>query len=308
MSRKTAGKAKPEPDELTFWDHVEELRARIIRSLVYICVGASVAWIFRKQLLAALEYPAYEGTRRARIEGFSFRIFEPAGGFMLMIQIALAAGVVLAVPMLLVELWGFLSPALRPKEKKWVLWAVPAGTALFIAGVGACYWVAPSAFAFFFKFNKTIGVQPELTLSPYLFFFLRLALAFGGLFQMPLLLMLMGSLGFLTSRTLVKQWRVAIVLIFTAAAIATPTPDAFTMTMCAAPMVVLYLLSIVLVKLVERPRKPEAEAPDDGGESGGPPSGGDDSPDNGSPVEPEPEVDIDEIYRRLNEENASLDP
>jgi sec-independent protein translocase protein TatC len=224
--------------------------------------------------------------------------------------------VVLAVPMLLIELWGFFSPALKPKEKKWVIWAVPAGTALFIAGVGACYWVAPSAFAFFFKFSQTMGVQPELTLAPYLYFFLRLALAFGGLFQLPLVLMLLASLGFVSSKILIHQWRLAIVLIFTAAAIATPTPDAFTMTMCAMPMVFLYILSIFLVKLVEKPRKTATEGPDDDGGQGGhggPPSDGDGDGDgspggDGSPVEPTPEVNIDEIYRRLNEENAGLDP
>jgi sec-independent protein translocase protein TatC len=299
-----ARKSKPTADELTFWDHVEELRTRIIRSLAYIGVGAAVAWVVRKQLLAALEYPAVEGARRAKVEGFTFKIFESAGGFMLMIQIALAAGVVLAVPLLLLELWGFLAPALRPKEKKWVIWAVPLATTLFLAGVASCYWVAPSAFAFFFSFNRTLGVQPELTLSPYLFFFLRLALAFGGLFQLPLFLMLLASLGFVTSRKLVQQWRLAIVLIFVAAAMATPTPDAVTMSVCAAPMVILYVLSVIMVKFVEKPRE-QVEEPTEEGEDGH--GDGEDDGGDGSPAEPTPEVDIDEIYRRLNEENANLD-
>lgn len=310
-----AGKTKPAPNELTFWDHVEELRIRLIRGLVYIGAGACVAWLFRGTLLYALEYPALEGVRRANIQGFNFRIFEPAGGFLLMIQIALATGVVLTVPLLGLELWGFLSPALKPNEKRWVLWAVPGSTALFLAGVATCYWIAPKAFAFLLGFTRSMGVQPELTLAPYLFFFVRLLLAFGALFQLPLILMLLAALGFVNSQVLLSQWRWAITIIAVVAAVATPTPDAFTMIVCAMPMVGLYFVSVLLVRFVERPRK-KAEPADEGGDGdrpgetrGGPPSGGNGKPGGGDGPSGEaaPEVDIDEIYRRLNEENAGLD-
>ncbi len=240
------------PEEMTFWEHVEELRLRLIRSAIYIAVAAVACWFFRSQLLAALEWPALEGARRAGVEDFAFRIFEAAGGLMLMVQISLVAGVVLSAPLWTFEIWAFIAPALRPHEKRWVAWAVPAATGLFLAGVAVCYWIAPSAFAFFFRFNISLGVHPELTLGPYLYFFMRLVLVFGLLFELPLFLMVLAAAGLITQRGLIRQWRLAVVLIFLAAGIATPTGDALTMTALAAPMLGLYALSIFLVGVAQK--------------------------------------------------------
>jgi sec-independent protein translocase protein TatC len=258
--------------EMGFWDHVEELRQRILRSLVYVTLGAVAAWFYRSTLLRLLEYPALEGARRVGLEDFAFRIFEAAGGFMLMVQISLVAGVVLASPLLTIELWGFLAPALLPHEKRWATWAVPSATFLFLCGVATCYWIAPSAFAFFLRFNLTMGVKPELTLGPYLYFFLRLVLVFGVLFELPLFLMVLAGVGLVTSSGLIRQWRVAIVSVFLVAAIATPTGDAFTMTVLATPMMFLYLLSVFLVRMVEK--KASRKQEEDSGQPPAPEAGG----------------------------------
>jgi sec-independent protein translocase protein TatC len=295
--------ANEEAKEMGFWDHVEELRQRLIRCALYVAVASVAAWFFRTPLLTALEYPALEGARRAGIQDFSFRIFEAAGGFMLMVQIALVGGIVLASPLLTMELWGFLSPALHPHERRWVMWALPTATALFLLGVVTCYWIAPAAFAFFFRFNVTLGVRPELTLAPYLYFFMRLALVFGVLFELPLFLMILGAAGLISSGGLLRQWRVAVVAIFVVAAVATPTGDALTMTVLAAPLVVLYVLSVILVRMVERKRSAseEAGAEDKGGAAvaqadlGAAPAE--------TATEPQAaEVDIDELYRQMREQ------
>ncbi len=260
------------PDEMDFWDHVEELRQRLIRCILYVVVAAMGTWFWRTELLRALEYPALEGARRAGIENFSFRIFEAAGGFMLMVQISLLAGVIIASPLIALEAWLFIAPALKPHEKRWVYWAVPLATALFLAGVATCYWISPAAFAFFFRFNVSLGVDPELTLAPYLYFFMRLLLVFGVLFELPLFLMVLAVPGFVTSQGLIRHWRVAVVAVFVVAAVATPTGDALTMTVLATPMLVLYVLSIFLVRLVEIRNRRVAAAEATGGEAGGPPT------------------------------------
>lgn len=293
---------RQEAKEMGFWDHVEELRQRLIRCTLYVAVGSVAAWFFRTPLLKALEYPALEGARRAGVQDFSFRIFEAAGGLMLMVQVALVGGIVLASPLLTMELWGFLSPALHPHERRWVMWALPTATALFLLGVVTCYWIAPAAFAFFFRFNVTLGVRPELTLAPYLYFFMRLALVFGVLFELPLFLMILGAAGLISSAGLLRQWRAAVVGIFIVAAVATPTGDALTMTVLAAPMVVLYVLSVVLVRVVEKKRVAGEEiAGEAEGSTAASQAGAQTSLAEGT-AGPAEEIDIDELYRQMREQ------
>lgn len=269
------------PDEMDFWEHVEELRQRLIRSIIYVAIAACGAWFWRSQLLQYLEYPALAGARRAGLEHFSFRIFEAAGGFMLMVQIALLAGVIIASPLIALEAWFFIAPALKPHERKWVYWAVPLATGLFLSGVATCYYISPAAFAFFFRFNLSLGVDPELTLAPYLYFFMRLLLVFGVLFELPLFLMVLALPGFVTSAGLIRQWRLAVVAVFVVAAVATPTGDAFTMTVLALPMIALYVLSIGLVRIVEKRSRPERAA------AGGPqPPGSGPQPPGSAPTAP----------------------
>jgi sec-independent protein translocase protein TatC len=294
---------------MSFWDHVEELRQRMVRSICYVVVAACVAWFFRRHLLAALEYPALEGARRAGVKDFAFRIFEAAGGLMLMVQVALVAGVLLASPLLTWELWGFIAPALHPHEKRWVRWVVPTATALFLAGAATCYWIAPSAFAFMLRFNITMGAQPELTLGPYLYFFMRLLLVFGILFELPLFLMILAVPGLVTSRGLLRQWRLAVVLVFLVAAVATPTGDALTMTVLAAPMLVLYALSVFLVRLVEARGARAASSGAASQASEAPQAPVPPAPAPGSTQPTPAESQVEEFYRRAGDEvPPPLDP
>ena len=238
--------------ELSFWDHLEELRWRLIRMIVYIAVAAAAAWFFREQLLALLRLPAETGAAMAGIEDFTFRIFEAEGGFLLMMQIALVAGLIVAAPAMIVELWLFVEPALEPHERKWAILVIPLAIILFLAGVGFCYWIAPKAFAFFFRFNMSLGVEVELTLRPYLFFLMRLLLIFGLAFELPLVLTFLAAVGIVTKAQLVHYWRHAVVVIFVFAAVATPTPDPATMTLLASPMVALYMISVWLAGIFEK--------------------------------------------------------
>lgn len=241
-----------------FFDHVEELRARIIRCVLYIAAGAVAGWVWREPLLELIRRPAEVGARSVGVANLPFRVFEPLGGFMIAIQVATVAGIVLASPLILWEMWAFIEPALEDHERKYAVLIVPSAVALFLGGVAFCYYVSPRAFAFLFSIDKSLGVDIERTLQPYLWFILRLMLGFGLAFELPLVLMFLGVLGLVNARQLLAWWRQAVVVIFIFAAIVTPTVDPVNMTILAAPMMALYMLSILLVRFVQRERR-EAE-------------------------------------------------
>ncbi|HCU36053.1 MAG TPA: twin-arginine translocase subunit TatC [Armatimonadetes bacterium] len=246
--------------DMTFIEHLDELRGCLLRSLAYVGLGAVVAWHFRTDLLAWLSYPALEGARRAGLEDFTFHIFEPAGGIMLMVQIAALGGAVLASGGLAAEAWRFFSPGLYPHERRYVYIVVPSAVVLFLAGVWFFYLVSPQAFGFLMSFNTQMGAQPELTLVSYLRFYMRLLVVFGLTFEMPLVLMFLGRIGVVSARQLLHTWRYAVVLIMIVAAVVTPTPDPFNMALLAGPMIVLYFLSVGLTFLAELPGRRKSVA------------------------------------------------
>ena len=247
---------------MTFWDHVDELRNRLLRSVAYVTVGTVVGWIVRDQILQLLRWPADVAAQKAHIENFAFRIFEPAGGLVLALQMSMVAGIVLASPLLIMEMWGFFEPALEPKERRWAVPFILLATFFFLSGVAFCYVLTPQCFRYFFEFNKGMGVQPELTLAPYLYFLMRFLLAVGLSFELPLVLMIAAVAGFINSAGMLKYWRQATVGVFVVAAIITPTTDPVTCTLVGIPMAGLYLVSIGLVKLVEKRVKHDADESD----------------------------------------------
>jgi len=247
----------PQPRDMSFVEHLDDLRGCILRSLVYVTVGAAIAWHFRIDLLDWLSYPAREGARRAGLGDFTFHIFEPAGGIMLMVQIAALGGLVLAFGALVAEAWYFFSPALHPHERRYVYIIVPAAVFLFLAGVWFFYYVSPQAFGFLMSFNTDMGAEPQLTLVAYLRFYMRLLVVFGLTFEMPLVMMFLARLGIVSARQLLKAWRYAVVLMMVVAAIVTPTPDPFNMALLAGPMILLYFLSVGLTFIAELPGGPK---------------------------------------------------
>ena len=245
--------------------HLDELRGTILRCVAYVCVFAGAAWCFREQLLYVLQRPAVAGAKAAGIEHLPFRVFEPAGGFIIAIQVSIVAGIIASSPLIIGEIWRYLAPGFEEDELKHSIHILPFAIVLFAAGVVFCYFVSPNAFAFLFRVSMSLKVEPELTLLPYLWFTLRLMLAFGLAFELPLLMMFLGVIGLVTSRQLLAFWRHAVVIIFIFAAVVTPTPDPVNMTILAIPMVLLYLLSILLVHAMpqgrERPEEPAPETP-----------------------------------------------
>ncbi len=239
--------------EATFFEHLEELRVRLIRGVCYVIAGTIFCWFGRKPLTALVLAPMQAAAERAGMgEDLEFKVFEVAGGLVLSMQIALVAGAIVAAPAWLMEAWLFIEPALEDHERKWVVPLMPAAVGLFLSGVGFCYWLSPRAFGVLLKFQQDIGAAPEFMLKNYLTFFLRLILIFGVMFEMPLVIMFLSAVGMVRSQWLFERWRIAVVLIAVVCAIVTPTPDAVTLSFLAGPMIGLYMLSILLARLVEK--------------------------------------------------------
>ena len=165
----------------------------------------------------------------------------------------------LTAPWTLYQIWKFISPGLYQREKRYVLPFVLTSTLLFVGGVVFAYFLAlPPAFGFFVEFSSDT-LRPMFTMREYLSFALKLLLAFGVSFELPVFIFFMAKLGIVNSRMLSRQRRYAILVIFVVAAILTPSPDAFTQCIMAIPLMVLYELSIYVAKWAEK-KKREAQA------------------------------------------------
>jgi sec-independent protein translocase protein TatC len=289
--------------EATFFEHLEELRMRLIRCIIYVAVGAAISWFARETLMEVAQWPIYEAGQRAGIEGIEFKAFKPAEALVLTFHIAFVAGIILAAPAWLMEAWLFVEPALEDHERRWVVPLLPAAVGLFLGGVAFCYSLCPRVFAVLLGFQEDLAVAPEFILRDYLGFFLRLLLIFGVMFEMPLVIMFLSAVGMVRSQWLLERWRIAVVLIAIVCAIVTPTPDAVTLSFLAGPMIGLYMLSILLARMVEKgkERARAAEAEEDAA------SAGDEDPyaQYALPEAPDPEEDTGDDEAPAEEEGSA---
>jgi sec-independent protein translocase protein TatC len=233
--------------------HLEELRKRLVRSLIAIGVGMGICYNFKEQLFNVLTYPL-----STALPPNSYMIYTSLPeAFFNYLKIAFFAGLMLASPYVLYQVWKFVSPGLYEGEKKYVAPFVIVATLLFAGGVAFCYFlVLPPAFKFFTEFS-TDFLKPMLSLREYLSLALKLLLVFGLMFEIPVFLFFLAKIGIITPAFLAKQRKYAILIIFIAAAILTPTPDAFTQILMAIPMIVLYEVGIIVIRVGVRKKKSE---------------------------------------------------
>ncbi len=205
------------------------------------------AWVYFDQLYTFLLQPAITILEK---QGGSFLQTTFAAGFTLRMQVALIGGLVLMMPLLTLEFWLFVAPGLTKRERRAVYFVAPLSIALFALGVTLCYIAMPRALEWFVSL-----VPPNTTLIPdisrTLVFMVQMYLAFGVMFELPVVLMFLAKIGLVNSRMMIRLWREAVVATAFLAALATPSNDAFTMLMMAVPMVFLYFLSIILVRWME---------------------------------------------------------
>jgi sec-independent protein translocase protein TatC len=225
-----------------FLDHLEELRKRIIYCILSVAVGFFACWGYREQIYAVMQKPIMQALKA---NGMSEKLvyLNPTEPFNLYLKIAALAGLFLTSPFVLYQVWLFISPGLYRKEKKYVVPFMVSTIALFASGGYFGYrFVYPYALNFLIDFGKQF--QPMITIGEYTSLFLTIILGMGLIFEMPILVFFLALMGIVSAGFMWKNFRYAILIIFIIAAIVTPTTDILNMCIFAAPMVVLYLLSI----------------------------------------------------------------
>lgn len=245
------GPDEPEPPDahrMSFLDHLEELRKRIIRSLLAIGVGCGLCWTFADDIYAGLAGPITKVLSGLHMET-QLVYTNPTAPFTLYVRLALLAGVFVASPFVLYQVWGFISPGLYPHEKRYAVPFVALCSALFISGGLFAYFVAfPAALRFLLTFAHQF--RPMITVNEYFGLAVTIILGMALIFELPVLLLLLTFLRLITPGFLFRNSRYAILLIFIAAAAITPTPDVPTMMLFAMPLVGLYFFGIGLSYMV----------------------------------------------------------
>ncbi len=247
--------------QMTVVEHLEELRRRIIYSMIAVAIGLAIAFSFYDRLIDFLVDPYCETVvpllaERADepISPNCTLIFTgPAEGFAVRIRVSLIAGVALAMPVLLWQLWRFVTPALHPREKRWAIPFVASAIVLFALGAALAYWTLPRAFEFLIRVAGD-QVDPLLAVGPYLSFITMMMLTFGICFEFPILLIFLQLAEIIEPSQLGRFRRYAIVLIVTAVAILTPSGDPISLLALSVPMYMFYEASALIGKLLLRNR------------------------------------------------------
>jgi sec-independent protein translocase protein TatC len=237
--------------EMELWEHLAELRSRLIRSALYVVLGMALAWAFYPKIYALFLAPMMPLFRQNPEWKPVFHSITE--GFMVQLQVSLFSGLVAAVPFLTMELWGFVSPGLTRSERRVFYLVVPLSVLFFALGITIGYIVMYPSVQWFASFIQpgTALLQSPLT---YIVFMVKMVLAFGLCFQLPMVLMFLGYVGIVSSQTLKQQWRIALVACCVVGAVATPSQDPLSMGLMSLPLVVLYVVSIFLVGFVEKVR------------------------------------------------------
>jgi sec-independent protein translocase protein TatC len=237
----------------SLWDHVEALRAHLLRIVIALAVGVGISFSFTISLMQYLAIPIGGLDNLQAIE-----VTEEVGVFM---RVALASGIAIMLPYIAFELWLFAAPGLRSKERKFSLLGIPSATILFLGGMAFTYYVLlPAALPFLGSFTT---ISQFWTARDYFGFVTGLMIWIGLFFEFPLVIYILTSVGFVKPNVLAQQWRLAIVIISIFAAAITPTIDPVNMGLVMLPMSLLYFVSIGLSYIAYAGRKrnaPETEA------------------------------------------------
>ncbi len=239
---------------MSFLEHLEELRGRLIRSLVALVIGTLFCWGFRTQIFRFLTQPL-----RQSLPGVQFIAIGPAEAFLLYMKMAVFVGIFVAMPYVLYQVWAFVSPGLHAHERRYVLPFIFFGSLFFIGGgLFGHYLLFPMTFGFLATFGgEEIKLMPRV--EEYFSFYSWFLLGIGLIFQTPVVIFVLSRIGLVTPRFLLRHFKYAVLIAFIVAAVITPTPDAVTQSALALPMLGLYLLGILVSWLFGRPRRTPAD-------------------------------------------------
>jgi sec-independent protein translocase protein TatC len=239
--------------KMSFLEHLDELRKRIIRSLLSLCVGVAIAAFFIEDIYAFVMLPLRQMLRPGETMIYTY----PTEAFMLYLRIALIAGLFIAAPLIFAQVWLFVAPALYAKERRYAIPFVLLSTIGFIAGAAFSHYVAfPLMWRFFGSFsNDLVSFMPRIEDAFSLY--MRMLLGMALVFQMPALVFFLARMGVVTARWMVRQFKYAVLVIVIVAAVITPSADIASQMIVAVPMLGLYVLSIAIAWLFGKKRAPE---------------------------------------------------
>ncbi len=238
---------RPSPDAMTLAQHLAELRRRLIISVIAFAIGAAIAAVFYQGMLDVLQHPLC----RANPHNCNFYVQGPLDPLALRIQMAAFGGLLIASPVILLQMWRFVTPGLYPREKRYAIPFVTISVVLFVAGCTLAYLVFPHALAFL---RSVGGPSLHQILSPnqYLSLILLMMFLFGVTFEFPVVLVGLQLIGVVRPAQLLGAWRWAVIGLTLVAAIFTPSADPLSMLVLAVPLVSFYFLSIGIGKLLGR--------------------------------------------------------
>ena len=217
--------------------HLTELRKRLIRSLIAIGIGSCIVYYFIEDIMHLLTGPAGK-----------LYYMQPAEAFFTYIKVAIFVGFLIALPVVLYQIWRFVLPALIGMERYLLSVIVPVSLILFLAGIAFSFFlVLPAAVKFLVGFS-TQELQPMFSIKQYFDFVIAFLLPFGFIFELPLAIILLAKVGIVSSKFLAKQQRIVIFLTFVIGAVISPTPDIFSQCMIAIPMILLYEIGYIIVR------------------------------------------------------------
>ena len=248
-----------ESQEMTFWQHLDVLRGSIIRCLVAVMICGIAAFCLKEPLFKLIFWPTEESFPLWAIwplteaeSGIRLINTELAQQFIIHLEAAMVTGLLCVIPYILYELMRFVGPALYPQEKKAAIPAIAGGYIMFMLGVALSYFIIfPLTYRFLITYQVNTEVQNLITLDSYAGTLLLLSLIMGVVFELPVVCGILARMGLLSASPMKKYRKHAIVAILIAAAIITPTGDAFTLSIVSLPIYLLYELSIGIVKMQE---------------------------------------------------------
>lgn len=249
------GKRKPDEEEeeelprMTLLEHLDELRRRILRTLIVVVVAFFGCFAFAEEIYTFLAKPIEPHVDQLVFDGV-------ADPFIVHVKVALLAAVFVTSPYLVAQLWGFVSPGLYRREKRYAIPFIFFGSFFFIGGGAFGYFVAlPFAVEFLVNMGVSSGWDADIRIERYFSFAVNVLLGLAVMFQLPIVIFMLSQLGVVTPRFLMRHFRWAVLIIIVLSAVITPTPDVVNMTIVAGPTLLLYLVGVGASALVQRRRK-----------------------------------------------------
>ena len=248
----SSGEGRRRRGVMSLGDHLREFRSRFVRAALAIALGTAAGYVLFPSSVDLLLQPYCRAIDA--VDGCDLIVLGPLDPFLVRLRAAFVAGIVVGGPVLLYQLWRFITPGLTRRERRYALPFVVLSQLMFAAGIVFAAWAIPRGLSILLSLGGD-SIRPLLGAREYLSFLLTMGLAFGIVFELPLVLVFLALAGVISSESMRRARRYAVVAIFIVAAIITPTVDAVSLMLVAGPMILFYELAIVLAWLIERARR-----------------------------------------------------